>query len=86
MSTKRVTLPDGTEGLQWDMSSTHEDTITIPRAQYDALMAVAKALANIVPRFEKACLVLGSAEWATKEATKMHHDALAALRAAGIHK
>ena len=61
-----------------------EDEIIISRAEYEAYRAAAKALVNIVPRFEKACLTLGNAEWATTEATKMHREALAALRAAGI--
>jgi hypothetical protein len=59
-------------------------TITISKDQYDALMAAARALANLVPRFEIGARILGSAEWATTEATKMHRDAIAALRAAGI--
>ncbi len=46
MSTKRVTLPDGTQGLQWDMSPSSEkkDFITIPRADFEAYRAAAKAL------------------------------------------
>lgn len=60
------------------------DAVLIRRAQYEAYEAAAKALANIVPRFEKCCNAMGNATWATEEATRQHREALAALRAAGI--